>query len=213
MNNFGQYRFKDTLIHRMDARKKLIAIVLLSLIVFIVKAYGLLLFTAGAFWLTAAAKVPPKNIARNMKPFLFFSVFLITMYLLFSPQELVKGILAVWRFLLLAVFSSVLLYTTSIGSMINAVESLAQPLRSVNVKPRNVALMLAMAIRFIPLLFEESASVKDAIIARGGSFRQPKIIVLYTKAMLGRAFRRADRVADALVSRNYTAEGHTKFAG
>ncbi len=196
----------------MDARMKLVGIVIASLLVFFMNTSGLLVSSLMASTLVFFAKIPLKNIARNMRPFLFFSAFVVAMYYLFSPHELLKGFLTVWRFLLLVIFSSILLFTTSISAMISAVESFSQPLRAFHVKPRNVGVMLALTLRFIPLLFEESASVKDAIIARGGSMKKAKHIKLFITAMLGRSFQRASRVADALVARNYVAEGNTTFS-
>lgn len=211
MNSFGQYHFEDTPFHRGGAREKLVGLILVSLFVFLLKARGLLVFSTIAISFAYLAKVPFKNIARNMRPFIFFSAFVIVMYYLFSPQELFKGFLAIWRFLLLVIFSSILLYTTSVSALIGAVESLASPVRHLNIKPRNIGVMLALTLRFIPLLFEESASVKDAIIARGGSMKKAKHIRLFISTMLGRSFQRASRVADAMVARNYVAEGNTRF--
>ena len=202
---FGQYAHKDSIIHKLDPRIKILAVVLLSATAFLLETYyKFTIFSLFVFLLVMLAKINFPSLFRNLRPFFFVFAFILFMYLFFSRNQLDQGIRTIWKFVLLIIIASVLTFTTTITSMITAIEKLSYPLKLIKASPRTIALLIALTIRFVPALFLYADRIKDARLARLGSLKSPKHIKLLFLPLLDRIFKSASTLSDAMVSRSYT---------
>lgn len=230
----GQYFPGHSAIHRMDPRTKLILTV----------GYIVALFMAGN-WLSyllmmiflvscvQISKIPPKSIVRGMKPLVLILVFTGALNLFYADGgvELVRiGSLAIttqgakqalfmiWRILMLISGTFLLTYTTSPISLTDGIESLLNPLKKIHVPVHELAMMMSIALRFIPTLIEETDKIMSAQKARGADFengsiiqRAKALVPILVPLFIG-AFRRADELATAMECRCYQGgEGRTKM--
>src|SRR3989344_2376285 len=211
-NIMGQYRYKDTPIHRLDARIKIICVILLSIFLFSLETMKEMALATGFITLvTVLARISPKQLLRNLRSFVFLFGFILLIYYLFDRQNMIGGYVVVIRFLLLLLISAVLTFSTSASELIYAAEKLLRPFRILRLKPRRIAVMIAITIRFIPMLFKEAQNVRDAQLSRGASWKKPHHIGHWAAALLQKTLMQACRLADALDARNYKDEGHTHF--
>jgi len=230
----GQYFPGNSVIHRLDPRTKLIA-----LIVYIVA-----LFTAGS-WITygiafaflaviiAVSRVPLKAFIRGLKPLVFVLIFTGILNLFFTGGERVlvtfwkititlegvtRAIFMVVRILMLISATFLLTYTTSPISLTDGLESLLGPLKKIRVPVHELAMMMCIALRFIPTLIEETDKIISAQKARGADFetgslvKRVKALVPILVPLFISAFRRADELATAMECRCYHGgDGRTKM--
>lgn len=225
----GQYISGNSILHKMDPRIKIILTLVFIVVLFLVSnpfAYGgLILFT---LLLMFISKIPFKYILKGLKPMLFIILFTVVLNLfLTSGKELwslkvfdgwtirityegVKmSILMFLRLTLLVMGTSLLTLTTSPLKLTDGIESLLKPFEIIKVPAHEIAMMMSIAIRFIPTLAEETDKIIKAQTARGADFESGNII-MRAKAMIPllvplfvSAFRRADELATAMDSRCY----------
>ena len=203
-NLLGQFQEKKTPVHALDPRIKIVLVLLLSIGIFALNTTkAMTLASLGMLFVLIIAQMSPITLLRNILPLSYFLVFIIAMYLLFSPEKIQEGMLTIWRFMLLIVLSSILTFSTTISDLIYGLEKLLAPLWIIGVSPRNVSVMISTTIRFIPLLTYEANAVRDAQESRGASLHKPKHIAAFVSSLLMRTFRRASNLADAMGSRCY----------
>lgn len=208
---FGQYAYKNTIMHKLDPRIKIILVVLSSIFLFLINSYFKFLLISTLILFTAlTAKIKLKNILKNLRPFLFFFIFILLMYYFFSKSEFDKGIMVVWRFTLLVIIASILTFTTSISQLVYAIERLFLPLKILKISSRNIAIMVSTTVRFIPLLFLETNKIRDAQKSRMAGKKIRNIIGLVA-ALLRKTFNKANNLADAIESRCYRDHSYTNF--
>lgn len=220
----GQYYPVDSMIHRLDPRVKIIATFIYITALFIVEhyfAYGyVLLFLSAAIILS---KVPLKFMLRGLKP-LFLIILLtfgINMFMTkgeviyqLGPLDITKEgvLLAVFmgtRLVLLIIGTSILTLTTSPIQLTDGIEKLLNPFKRFGVPAHELAMMMTIALRFIPTLLEETDKIMKAQMARGADFESGNIInrakslVPLLVPLFISAFRRADELAMAMESRCY----------
>jgi len=211
-NLFGQYRYKNTLIHKLDPRTKILLLIFVSIFLFILKSYSsFVLISSFIIFLVIISKIKLTNILRNLRPFLFFFIFIFLMYFLFSRNELHKGIITIWRFTLLIITASILTFSTTTSQLVDAIEKLFAPLKLFRISPRNIAVMVSATIRFIPLLFSEAGKIRDAQKSRGANLKKVKHITGFTNALIRKTFDKASNLADAMESRCYRDYNHSHF--
>ena len=209
---FGQYSYKNTIIHKLDPRVKILSVVIISIFLFLLKSYSsFIFFSIFVILLIVISKIRPSNILRNLRPFIFFFIFILVMYALFSKEELYQGVIVVWRFILLIIIASILTFSTSISQLVYAIEKLFMPLKILGASPRNMAVMVSATIRFIPLLFSEAAKIRDAQKSRGADLKRLKHIAGLVNALLRKTFSKASNLADAMESRCYRDFGYSHF--
>ena len=209
---FGQYAHKDSIIHKLDPRIKILAVIALSATAFLLEMYyKFAIFSLFIFLLILLSKINFSSLFRNLRPFFFIFIFILLMYILFSRNELDKGIQTIWKFVLFIIIASILTFTTTITNMVTAIEKLLVPLKLIRVNPRIIALLIALTIRFIPSLFLYADRLKDARFARLGSLRNPKHIKLLFLPLLDMLFRSASALSDAMLARNYTEKRISYF--
>ncbi len=210
--SFGQYTHKDSLIHKLDPRIKVLAVVILSASAFLIKSYyNMSMLSFLVLLLVLIAKINFSSLIINLRPLSPIMIFILIMYLLFSPNQLDKGILSIWRFLLFVAIALILTFTTTINSMVTGIEKMIVPLKFFRVNPRTFALLISLTIRFIPSFFLYAERIRDARLARLGSLKKAKHIKLLFIQLLDRIFKSASTMSDAMVARSYTAERKSYF--
>ncbi|MEC5189542.1 MULTISPECIES: energy-coupling factor transporter transmembrane component T family protein [Geobacillus] len=230
----GQYVPGHSLIHRLDPRAKLLIVFAYVLIVFLannVVTYTVLsLFT---FVFAALSRIPLSFIMRGLKPILWVVLFTLLLHLFMTKEGDVvyqlgtfsiyeggirQGIFISLRFLLLVLMTTMLTLTTTPIEVTDGVESLLGPLKKMRVPVHELALMMAISLRFIPTLMEETEKIMKAQAARGVDFsggrfsERVKAIVSLLVPLFISSFKRADELATAMEARGYRGgEGRTKF--
>ncbi len=225
----GQYYQTDSVIHRLDPRVKLVATVCFIISLFIVdnwKGYVI----AGIFLAAVikCSRVPLKFMLRGMKSIAFLLVIAVVFNLFLTPGEPVvsfwklqitrEGIrLAVFmaiRLVFLIMGSSVMTLTTTPNHLTDGLEKLLRPLKFFRVPVHEIAMMMSIALRFIPILLEETDKIMKAQIARGADFesgnlvKKAKSLVPLLVPLFISAFRRANDLALAMEARCYRGGEH-----
>lgn len=224
----GQYIEGNSFIHKMDARIKILLSLAYIVVLFLIstpQAYILVfLFTVALVWFS---KLPVKYILRGLKPMLFILIFtsILNLFMTRGGAELwtcpfwpslkitelglKTAIMMVLRLSLLVVITSLLTLTTSPLMLTDGIEKLLKPFEIIKVPAHEIAMMMTIAIRFIPTLSEETEKIIKAQTARGADFESGNILKR-AKAMIPllvplfiSAFRRADDLAVAMDSRCY----------
>ncbi len=230
----GQYFPGKSPIHLLDPRTKLIMLVVYIVALFVATnwvSYGLMLLFLAA--VIKVSTIPLKSILRGMKPLVMILVFTGVLNLFFTGGEtvlvkfwvititqegLVRAVFMVARILMLVTGTFLLTYTTSPISLTDGLESLMGPLKKIKVPVHELAMMMCIALRFIPTLSEETDKIMSAQKARGADFetgsildRAKALIPILVPLFIG-AFRRADELATAMECRCYQGgAGRTKM--
>ena len=225
----GQYYQADSVIHKLDPRVKLVTTICYIISLFIVNNWiGYVL--AGLFLLIIIklSKVPFKFMIRGMKSILFLLIFAAVFNLFLTPGEAVisfwklkitkEGIrLAAFmaiRLIFLIMGSSVMTLTTTPNNLTDGLEKLLGPLKVLKVPVHEIAMMMSIALRFIPILLEETDKIMKAQIARGADFesgnliKKAKSLVPLLVPLFISAFRRANDLAMAMEARCYRGGDH-----
>ena len=222
----GQYFPGKTIIHRLDPRTKLLGTVAYIVALFLashVVTYAILLAVLAA--LIAISKVGIKSIMRGMRPVLIIIAITAVLNLFYTPGEgeplasfwvftiYAEGIWAavfmILRIAMLITCTFLLTYTTSPIMLTDGLEKLLSPLKVVHVPIHELAMMMSIALRFIPTLIEETDKIMSAQKARGADFdsgsliRKAKALVPLLVPLFISAFRRADELAVAMECRCY----------
>lgn len=225
----GQYVDTGSPVHKLDPRTKIILLIIYLVPLFSVKSpLGYAILLLAAIGLITLSRIPVKFILRGLKPMLFILIFTTVLNLFVTPgdpilslrlfsgwtinisQEGIKmAILMFLRLLLLVITSSLLTLTTSPMMLTDGIERLLRPLAKIKVPAHEIAMMMTIAIRFIPTLAEEADKIMKAQTARGADFESGNLINR-VKAMIPllvplfiSAFRRADDLAVAMDARCY----------
>ena len=222
----GQYFPGKTIIHRLDPRTKLLGTIAYIVALFLARSvlsYAILLVVLGG--LIAVSKVGVKSILRGMRPIFIIIVITAILNLFFTPgagEPVAKfwvitiyeeGIWAaafmILRIAMLITCTFLLTYTTSPIMLTDGLEKLLSPLRLLRVPIHELAMMMSIALRFIPTLIEETDKIMSAQKARGADFdsgnliRKAKALVPLLVPLFISAFRRADDLAVAMECRCY----------
>jgi energy-coupling factor transport system permease protein len=209
---FGQYTHKNTVIHKLDPRIKILAVIMLSTLVFLLETYyRFAIFSIFILVLVILSKINFRSLLRNIRPFFFIFAFILIMYIFFSRNELDQGIRTIWKFVLFITIASILTFTTTLTNMVTAIEKMLTPFKILKINPRIIALLIALTIRFIPSLFLYADRVKDARLARLGDIKKPKHLILLFTPLLERLFNSASNLSDSMISRNYTEKRESYF--
>ncbi len=230
----GQFYPADSILHRLDPRAKILAVALLAVGLFIVESIvALLVVGAGVAALSAVGRISYSESLRMMRPVIFIAAFAGVFQILFVRQgELLfefgllevhsEGLrLAVFlplRILVLVAAAALLTATTSPLALTDGMEDLMSPLKRLKFPAHEVAMMMTIAMRFIPTLYEEGQKITKAQAARGADFASGGLISR-VRAMLPvlipltvGAFARADELAEAMESRGYAGgEGRSRY--
>ncbi len=205
----GQFIEKKTFIHKIDSRLKIIFLFAFSLIILPDYDVKKLIFaTLFIIFLLAIARIGMKRLYYTFRSFFLLYFFLLVMYFLFARENLFQGILTIWKFILLIYASLLLTSTTTISELVKGIEILLMPLKMLRVNPRNIALMLAATIRFIPLFFLYGERVKDAQLSRLADFRRLNQVKNYVLKVFNRMIQSASTLSDSIIARNYDVKNY-----
>ncbi len=230
----GQYYPADSAVHKLDPRVKIV--LLIAVIVAIFLARNLLAFLPVIAFLALAArlsKVPVKLMLKGLKPLRFILILTFVLNLFFlqgetplldlgfaviKKESLITAVHYSLRLILLVLASSLLTLTTAPVTLTDGLERLLSPLRVIHFPAHELAMMMTIALRFIPTLLEEADKIMKAQTARGADFESGNLIAR-AKAMVPllvplfvSAFRRAGDLAMAMEARCYHGgEGRTRL--
>ena len=227
---FGQYYPGNSFVHKMDARIKLVLVLLYMVgIFFVVSFVGFAFITVLLMTVIIVSRVPLKSVLKSIKGiiFLLFLTALLNVFfnkgdkLLWSwwkieiyEEGLIFAAKMILRLTYLVIGSSILTLTTTPVDLTHAVESLLKPLRIIKFPVHEFALIMSLTLSFIPSLIEETDRIIRAQKARGADFdtggliKRAKAFVPILIPLLVGGFRRAEELANAMNSRCY--EGATK---
>ncbi len=231
---FGQYYPVDSFVHRMDPRLKILFLIAYIVAIFLAENfYGLLACALVLMLAVALSRVPFWKVLRSMKGILFLVVFTALLNTLFyqgktvyaswgifciSKEGLIFSAFLVLRLCLLVMCSSILTFTTTPVSLTDGLESLLTPLKWIKFPVHELALIMSIALRFIPILMDETERIMNAQKARGAEFergsilKRVKAIVPILIPLLLSAFRRAEELGDAMDARCYMgSKNRTKY--
>ena len=230
----GQYFPGNSPIHRLDPRTKLIMLVIYIIVLFSASnwvSYSIVfLFLAATI---AISQIPLRSIVRGMKPLTLILIFTGLLNLFFTGGDTVlvsfwkititlegvrRAFFMVARILMLITGTFLLTYTTSPIALTDGLEALMGPLKRLRLPVHELAMMMCIALRFIPTLIEETDKIISAQKARGADFesgsllRRVKALVPILVPLFISAFRRADELATAMECRCYQGgDGRTKM--
>ena len=229
----GQYFPGDTVIHRLDPRTKLVGLVCYIVALFLAKSWcSYALMAAVLVTLAALAHIRPKTLLSGLKPLIFIVIFTGVINLFYgSGEPLVQfwifkitangirnAVFMVLRIMLLVCGTFLLTYTTSPLQLTDGLEKLFAPLKVIHFPVHELAMMMSIALRFIPTLIEETDKIMSAQKARGASFETGKLterakaLIPLLVPLFVSAFRRADELATAMECRCYHGgEGRTRM--
>lgn len=230
----GQYYPADSLLHKLDPRVKLSGTMIFLIAVFIfrgIPAFALItLFLAGVIRIS---RVPFAYMVKGLKPIVLlavitslFNLFLTDgttviwqwKFLHITQEGLVLAVKMVFRLLYLILGTSVMTLTTTPNRLTDGLEKSLRPLQRLHVPVHEVSMMMAIALRFIPILVEEADKIMRAQMARGADFdnknliKKAKALIPLLVPLFVSAFRRANDLAMAMEARCYRGgEGRTKL--
>ena len=230
----GQFVPGDSAVHRLDPRTKILAMIAYIVLVFLVQSMAAFavpfLFVALALLLSG---VPLSYVGSSLKPMRWLIAFMFLINLFFTQGERVlfswwivrvtaegvrQAVFISLRLILLVAGTSLLTLTTSPIALTDGLERLLKPLARIRFPAHELAMMMTIALRFIPTLLEETDRIRKAQMARGADFESGGLIAR-ARAMVPilvplfvSAFRRADELAMAMESRCYHGgEGRTRM--
>lgn len=231
---FGRYIPGSSFIHQLDPRAKLVSAIWFIIIIFLANNWLTYLVLA-LFVLTAIklSEINPKFFINGVKPLIWLILFTVILQILFtsgqtiwfrfgpiviSQEGILNGVFIFMRFVLIIFMSTILTLTTMPLSLTDAIEYLLRPLAAVKVPVHEIALMLSIALRFVPTLMDETEKIMNAQRARGIDFgegniyQQMKAIVPLLIPLFVSSFNRAEELATAMEARGYKGgEGRTKY--
>ena len=230
----GQFFPGNSPIHRLDPRAKLLGLILYIAALFLAGQWPtyLLVFLVLALMVTLST-VRVRALVRGMKPVVFLLVFTALLNMLYTPgrtlasfwiftvtyEGVSRAFFMVVRILMLICATFLLTYTTSPLALTGGLESLLSPFKKVRLPVHELAMVMSIALRFIPTLIEETDKIMSAQRARGADFdtgnlvHKAKALIPLLVPLFISAFRRADELATAMECRCYHGgEGRTRMS-
>lgn len=229
----GQYFPGNSILHKMDARMKIILLTTYIVFIFLTKNYvSLSMMALSVLGVILISKVSPKMYFKSIKAIVFVVIFTAILNLFYGTGEPVwqwkfikitqaginTSIFVAVRIISLVLISSVLTYTTSPTDLTDGIERLLKLLSVFHIKVHEIAMMMTIALRFIPTLLEETDKIMSAQKARGADFEsgnfinRVKALIPILVPLFVSSFRRAEELAMAMESRCYHGgDGRTRM--
>ncbi len=221
----GQYFPGESYIHNMDARIKIVLAVVFMIVIFCINSiYGYLALVLFTIFMIGISKIPFGYMLKAVKPVLFFVVFTAILNILFTrngevlwnagfivvtKDGVANAIYMIFRITFLVMGTSLLTYTTSPIELTDGMERLLSPFSKIGLPSHELAMMMSIALRFIPTILEETDKITKAQTARGADFesgnvfKRAKALIPLLVPLFISAFRRADELAMAMECRCY----------
>lgn len=229
----GQYFPGESIVHRFDPRLKIITMIFFIISLFFINTFIPYIFVAiYLFIIIKIANLPLKVVLKGLKPLRWILLITFVINIFFLPGEpllklgfltiskegLKTACLMAIRLMFLVLGTSLLTYTTSPIELTDGIEALLKPMKKIGVPSHEIAMMMTIALRFIPTLIEETDKIMKAQMARGADFESGNIIkrsknlVPLLVPLFVNSFRRADELATAMEARCYRGGvGRTKM--
>lgn len=229
----GQHIPGDSVIHRLDPRTKILGTMLLIVLLFSVNGFiGYALAAVAIGVVIHLSKLPWRFVLRGLRPLMVILILTVSLNIFLTEGEVIfrlwflsitkegvfRGVMMGSRLVLLIMGTSMLTLTTSPIQLTDGIEALLSPFRRVGVPAHELAMMMTIALRFIPTLLEETEKIMKAQMARGGDFQsgglmqKAKNLIPLLVPLFVSAFRRADELAIAMEARGYRGgQGRTKY--
>lgn len=230
----GQYYPADSILHKLDPRVKLVTTIAFIVSLFLIDSWiGYVIATVFLVSVIKLSKVPFKFMVRGLKAVILILMITVVFNLFLTPGE--RVLVQIWklkitdtglrtaifmaiRLTYLIVGSSIMTLTTTPNDLTDGLEKLLSPLKKIHVPVHEIAMMMSIALRFIPILLEETDKIMKAQIARGADFESGNIfqkarnLIPLLVPLFISAFRRANDLAMAMDARCYHGgEGRTKM--
>lgn len=224
----GMYHQGTSPIHRLDATIKILLLILLIVAVILTNTwigYGILVLFTGMTILISKVGIHAAFGSVTRLIWFFAVIFLMNLcffksdnawvkFWIFTPsyEGLMQGVNVVARVVFILIFSNILNVSTPPVEVTNAIENIISPLRFIKVPTRQIALIISVAIQFIPILFEETDMIKKAQTARGAKFYSKNLkdkagaVIPMVVPIFISAFRRADELSLAMEARGYRVD-------
>ena len=228
----GQYYPADSLLHRLDPRVKFAGTVVYIVSLFFCRSWGYLAAALFLMCMIVLSKVPFKFMIRGLRAILFILLFTMVLNIFLTPGTILwqwkafkiteEGLRTAFvmavRLILLILGASVMTLTTTPNKLTSAMETMFRPLKKIGVPVHEIAMMMSIALRFIPILLEETDKIMKAQMARGADFesggliKRVKAMVPLLVPLFISAFRRANDLAMAMEARCYHGgDGRTQM--
>ncbi len=229
----GQYYPANSPIHSLDPRVKIVLAGVFMVVLFLGNNFwAFLVMGSFAAMSIGLSKVPVRMLIRGLRPIVFILLFTMGLHLFLTPGPemfrigpavatwagLIQGLFIGIRLIILILFTSLLTLTTSPIELTDGLEDILKPFRKIGVPAHELAMMMTIALRFIPTLLEEAERIMKAQMARGADFesgnmvKRAKALVPLLVPLFVSAFRRADDLAMAMEARGYHGgEGRTRM--
>lgn len=225
MIHIGQYIAGDSIIHRLDPRIKMISAIILSILIFRAAWIDVYLISLFFLIIMGISHLKASSVIGAIKPLAFFAGLLFILHLFstdgtallslpalsmkITDEGLFRGALVSWQFVTLVLSGAILTMTTPPSEMISGLEKLLHPFKYLGIPTQDLAVMVSMALRFVPTLLEEFDRIRMAQTARGADMKTGSLMqrLKHTAAMtlplMMSAVRRADNLAEAMEARGY----------
>ncbi len=228
----GQYYPADSVLHRLDARVKFVGTLIYIVSLFLVNGWGYLICTGFLITMILLSKVPVKYMIKGLRAIFVIMIITVVFNLFLTPgEEIVRfGIFKITyegisvavfmaiRLVYLVIGASLMTLTTTPNALTDGMEKLFAPLSKIRVPVHEIAMMMSIALRFIPILSEETDKIMKAQMARGADLdsknilKKAKSMVPILVPLFVSAFRRASDLATAMEARCYRgAQGRTRM--
>jgi energy-coupling factor transport system permease protein len=223
-STLGQYQYSDSVIHKLDARVKILFTFYIVILLFFIHDYrGYLVVLFYAILLLAVSGVRFSSALYSLRPILFLTIFTVVFQLFFTPGTVIfkfyfvkvtqEGMTLAFyialRLILLTIFTFILTSTTSTVQIAEGFQKVISPLKFFNFPADDIALMLSISLQFVPILFDETDRIMKAQISRGAEFnrgslfQRAKSFIPLLLPLLLSAFNRADQLANAMEARGF----------
>ncbi|MCQ2501494.1 MAG: energy-coupling factor transporter transmembrane protein EcfT [Lachnospiraceae bacterium] len=228
----GQYYPAESILHRMDPRVKIIGTLIYIVSLFVFRSWGFILGTLFLAAVILMSKIPFSYMIKGLKTIFILMLFTMALNTFLTPGEAIWS----WKFLhitkeglsmagktglrlvYLVLGASLMTLTTTPTKLTDAIEKLLKPFRVIKVPAHEIAMMMSIALRFIPILMEETDKIMKAQMARGADFesggigKRIKALVPLLVPLFVSAFRRANDLALAMEARCYAGgDGRTQM--
>lgn len=226
----GQYVPGNSYIHRLDSRTKLVSSMWFIILIFMASSWWTYLILMGLVLVAAKiSEIPIRYYINGLKPLALLILITVFFQLIFAQGDtvliefgwfnitlegIINAILIILRFVMIVMMSTILTLTTTPLEIADGIESLLKPLKRLKVPVQEIALILSIALRFVPTLMQETEKIMNAQKARGVSFdegnlfeRMKKIVPLLIPLFIS-SIDRADQLAIAMTARGYRGGDH-----
>lgn len=220
----GQYYPSESVVHKLDPRLKIVLTLVYIVSIFLIQNFwGFLVLAVLTLLLCAVSKIPVSFLLKGLKPLLILMSITALLNLFMTDgrilwqwgilkithEGIIMSLFMLFRIVFLVMGTSFLTYTTTPITLTSGIESLLKPFAKIGVPAHEIAMMMSIALRFIPTLIEETDKIMAAQKARGAALsegnliRRAKALVPILIPLFVSAFRRADELAVAMESRCY----------